>query len=77
MSMSTSHVGDASALPVTWWKSSRSNTGAQCVECGIVSPGTIAVRDSKNPHGPALLLTRQQMSALVTAAASGRFGGLG
>ena len=74
--MSTSHIGDASPLPVTWWKSSRSNSGAQCVECGIVSAETIAIRDSKNPHGPALLLNRQQMSAFITAAATGRFGGL-
>ena len=74
--MSMSHVGDASTLPVTWRKSSRSNSGAQCVECGVVSAETIAIRDSKNPHGPALLLTRQQMSAFVAAAATGRFGGV-
>lgn len=71
-----SHVDDASTLPVKWWKSSFSDSGAQCVECGIVSDKTIAVRDSKNPHGPALLLTREQMTTFVTAAASGRFGGL-
>ena len=71
-----SHVDDASTLPVTWWKSSASGAQFDCVECGIVSDSTIAVRDSKNPHGPALLLTREQMTTFVTAAASGRFGGL-
>lgn len=71
-----SHVDDASALPVTWWKSSYSDTGAQCVECGIVDDQTIAVRDSKNPNGPALLLTREQHAGLVSAVASGQFGGL-
>ncbi|WP_149826113.1 DUF397 domain-containing protein [Streptomyces tailanensis] len=72
-----SHVGDASALPVTWWKSSYSDTGAQCVECGIVDAETVAVRDSKRPHGPALLVNRGQLSAFVSAAAEGRFGGRG
>ncbi|MFI7102852.1 DUF397 domain-containing protein [Streptomyces sp. NPDC050161] len=71
-----SHVGDASTLPVTWWKSSRSDSGAQCVECGIVSEGAVAVRDSKVPEGPALLFTRGQLSAFVSAVVSGRFGGL-
>jgi hypothetical protein len=71
-----SHVDDASTLPVTWWKSSASAAQSDCVECGIVNAETIAVRDSKNPHGPALLLDRGQMSAFVSAAAEGRFGGI-
>ncbi|MEV5597055.1 DUF397 domain-containing protein [Streptomyces sp. NPDC052496] len=72
-----SHVDDASALRVSWRKSSYSDTGAQCVECAIVDAGTVAVRDSKNPNGPALLLDREQLSAFVSAVAGGRFGGLG
>ncbi|GCD36962.1 DUF397 domain-containing protein [Streptomyces chrestomyceticus JCM 4735] len=72
-----SHVGDASALPVTWWKSTYSDSGAQCIECAIVDTGTVAVRDSKNPGGPALLLGRGQLAAFVSAVAGGRFGGLG
>jgi len=40
----------------TWFKSSYSDgTGQNCVEAAHLSPG-IAVRDSKNPTGPALLL---------------------
>lgn len=69
-------VGDASTLPVTWWKSSFSDTGAQCVECGIVDAGTVAVRDSKNPNGPALLFPRASLSAFAAAAASGQFGSI-
>ena len=69
------HVDDASTLPVTWWKSSFSDAGAQCVECGIVDTMTIAVRDSKAPHGPALLLTREQLTGFVSAVAAGRLGG--
>ncbi|MET9607084.1 DUF397 domain-containing protein [Streptomyces sp. NPDC006512] len=61
------HVADASTLPVTWWKSSRSDTGAQCVELGIVdaSGRVVAVRDSKEPAGPALLLSYEALGSLV------------
>ncbi|MFE2375433.1 DUF397 domain-containing protein [Streptomyces sp. NPDC059398] len=65
------HVDDASTLPVTWWKSSRSDTGAQCVECGIVSAESVAARDSKNPNGPALLLSHGALGGLVGALRSG------
>ncbi|MFF9480919.1 DUF397 domain-containing protein [Streptomyces sp. NPDC014733] len=71
-----SHVDDASTLPVTWWKSSFSDSGAQCVECGVVDDATVAIRDSKNPRGAALLLPREQMAAFLAAVASGRFGGI-
>jgi hypothetical protein len=65
------HVGDASKLCVAWWKSSRSDTGAQCVECGIVDDQSVAVRDSKNPNGPALLFSYAALSGLVSAVRRG------
>ena len=42
----------------TWRKSSYSggSGSSSCVEVRTV-PGSVAVRDSKNPHGPALPLT--------------------
>ncbi|MFJ7053089.1 DUF397 domain-containing protein [Streptomyces albidoflavus] len=58
-------VNNASSLPVTWWKSTYSDSAAQCVECGIVSPTTVAVRDSKHPQGPALLFSADALSAFV------------
>lgn len=63
------HINDASALPVTWWKSSYSDSGAQCVECGIVSSTTIAVRDSKDAHGPALLFSASALTTFVNGVA--------
>ncbi|MDH2428795.1 DUF397 domain-containing protein [Sphaerisporangium sp. TRM90804] len=40
-----------------WRKSSRSgNNGGQCVEVAGNLPGLVAVRDSKNPAGPVLVL---------------------
>ncbi|MEU8539490.1 DUF397 domain-containing protein [Streptomyces sp. NPDC048717] len=62
-----SHVDDASTLPVAWRKSSYSDSGAQCVECGIVDAEMVAVRDSKNPTGPAFLVSRGALDAFVGA----------
>ncbi|MDF4251446.1 MULTISPECIES: DUF397 domain-containing protein [unclassified Streptomyces] len=66
------HVDDASALPTRWWASSYSDSGAQCVECGIVDAETVAIRDSKAPQGPALLVNRDQLSAFVSAVVDGQ-----
>ncbi|MER8231169.1 DUF397 domain-containing protein [Streptomyces sp. NPDC094049] len=68
------HIADASALPTTWWKSTYSDSTAQCVECGIVDEAgrIVAVRDSKAPTGPALLLGFGALGALVDAVRDGR-----
>jgi hypothetical protein len=42
----------------TWVKSSRSGAnGGACVEVARNLPGVVGVRDSKDPTGPALLVT--------------------
>jgi uncharacterized protein DUF397 len=54
-----------------WRKSSYSgDTGGDCVEVAA-HPCRIAVRDSKNPDGPALAVTPAAFAAFVTAAAEG------
>jgi hypothetical protein len=41
-----------------WRKSSySSSTGQNCVEVAVNLPGVVAVRDSKNPNGPKLLVS--------------------
>jgi uncharacterized protein DUF397 len=49
-----------------WRKSSYSGTnGGACVEVARNLPGVVAVRDSKDPHGPALIFTRADWSAFT------------
>jgi hypothetical protein len=54
-----------------WRKSSYSgDTGGSCVEIAETLH-TVAVRDSKNPTGPALTLAPAAFTAFVSAAAQG------
>ncbi|MEU4080537.1 DUF397 domain-containing protein [Streptomyces venezuelae] len=59
--------------PATWLKSSHSGSnGGECVEVADLVPH-IAVRDSKNPHGPHFRATPAAFAVFVAAAAQGRF----
>jgi hypothetical protein len=46
-----------------WRKSAYSNNGGACVEVARNLPGIVAVRDSKDPHGPALIFTADEWAA--------------
>ncbi|WP_030688207.1 DUF397 domain-containing protein [Streptomyces globisporus] len=57
-----------------WRKSSYSgDNGGECIEVADLA-AHIAVRDSKNPDGPAFLATPAAFTAFVSAAAEGRIG---
>lgn len=56
-----------------WFKSTYSNNGGgNCVEVSFL-PAGIAVRDSKDPTGPALIFTTAEWSAFLAGAAAGQF----
>ncbi|GAA2449989.1 DUF397 domain-containing protein [Actinomadura vinacea] len=49
-----------------WRKSSyTTSNGGDCVELASV-PGTVAVRDSKNPDGPKLVVPQRAFAALLS-----------
>ncbi|MGK5675040.1 DUF397 domain-containing protein [Micromonospora sp. URMC 106] len=53
-----------------WRKSSRSSgNGGNCVEVADNLPGVVAVRDSKDPAGPALAFTPTAWHAFVAGVA--------
>ncbi|MFJ9849090.1 DUF397 domain-containing protein [Streptomyces sp. NPDC101150] len=60
-----------------WFKSSYSDNGGNCVEIAanlLPSRGMVPVRDSKDPHGPALAFEASAWSSFVSAVRVGGFG---
>jgi uncharacterized protein DUF397 len=52
---------------MTWRKSSFSASETACLEVAWPGEG-VAVRDSKNPEGPVLILSHAALAALVATA---------
>lgn len=79
--MAKAHNGIlAGELPasITWQKSSRSGpNGGNCVELAALPGGQeIAVRNSRDPEGPALIYTLAEIKALIEGAKDGEFDNL-
>ncbi|MGH3636844.1 MAG: DUF397 domain-containing protein [Mycobacterium sp.] len=54
-----------------WRKSSFSGAAQNCVEVARNVPGIVAVRDSKNPHSPALVISRACWAAFTELVKAG------
>jgi hypothetical protein len=49
-----------------WRKSSRSGAQGNCVELTWPEQDTVAIRNSRDPHGPVLVHSRAQLTAFLT-----------
>ncbi|MDH6112302.1 hypothetical protein P3T36_003714 [Kitasatospora sp. MAP12-15] len=59
---------------VEWRKSSYSSSnGGDCIEVATGIPGLAPVRDSKDPHGPALQFSTAAFAAFLDAVKAGEF----
>ncbi|HTT53991.1 MAG TPA: DUF397 domain-containing protein [Streptosporangiaceae bacterium] len=60
-------------LDASWRKSSISNSQGTCVEVARLNGGEFAVRNSRNPEGPALIYTHAEIAALIKGVKLGEF----
>lgn len=64
----------ADVTHAVWRKSSYSSgNGGACVEVARNLPDVVAVRDSKNPEGPALVFTPQEWRAFLDGVRAAEF----
>ncbi|WP_030659721.1 DUF397 domain-containing protein [Streptomyces rimosus] len=74
MSVPSGHARPRTVPPgVRWRRSSRSTGMNNCVETARIGPGLLAVRDSKNTAGPALLFTSAAWTTFVGGLANHGF----
>ena len=68
----------ASELPeVTWQKSRRSSPSGNCVEMAkLPGNGGFALRNSRDPEGPVLVYTLNEINAFILGARDGDFDNL-
>jgi hypothetical protein len=63
--------------PLRWQKSRRSNPSGNCVELAELPGGRgVAVRNSRDPDGPALIYTPDEIAAFLLGVRDGDFDNL-
>ena len=60
-------------MNVQWQKATASSLNGNCVELAATPGGGVAVRDSKDPHGPILNFTSAEWLAFCQGMAGGEF----
>jgi hypothetical protein len=72
------HEDAVSSIPANrlraarWRKAHRSNPTGSCVELAQLPDGRVAMRNSRNPSGPALIFSRSAIAAFLATAKKGR-----
>lgn len=68
----------ALAVDATWVKSTFSTPSGNCVQLAEVNDGNeVAIRNSNEPEGPALVFTRAEVDAFLRGVEAGEFAGYG
>ncbi|MCO1659141.1 DUF397 domain-containing protein [Pseudonocardia humida] len=76
-------MGGLTSLPapalgdVAWRKSTASNPSGDCVELAALGGGAVALRNSREPDGTALIYTPAEIAAFLAGAKAGEFDDLG
>ncbi|WP_328557399.1 MULTISPECIES: DUF397 domain-containing protein [unclassified Streptomyces] len=55
-----------------WHKPWSGTNGGSCVEAKRLPDGSVALRQSRDPEGPALICSRDEMLAFIEGAKSGQ-----
>jgi hypothetical protein len=78
MAGTTAHNGVSadSLIAAAWRKSRRSGAIGNCVELAPLPGEEIAVRNSRDPHGAALIYSSVDMSGFLTSVKKGDFRGV-
>ncbi|MFD5768261.1 DUF397 domain-containing protein [Streptomyces sp. NPDC127049] len=63
----------ASLIPGAWTKSRKSEANGMCVEALRLPQGRVALRNSTDPSGPALVFTADEMNAFFDGVWNGEF----
>lgn len=66
-------VSAAEFTEARWQKAELSNSQGQCVEVAGLADGQVAIRNSRDPKGPALVYTKVELAAFLHGAKNGEF----
>ena len=61
-------------MGAVWQRSSYSGTSGNCVEVALNLPGLVAMRDSKDPDGPKLVVCVSEWRSFVAGVRAGELG---
>ncbi|WP_019806650.1 DUF397 domain-containing protein [Saccharomonospora halophila] len=66
-------ISSESLAGVVWRRSAYSGAMGNCVEVAPLSGGGIAMRNSRDPQGPALVYTKAEIAAFLAGVKDGEF----